>query len=271
MLVSYQSTYQSIYPNVQLTSFGETDIVDKHPRLETRRTYLPIHPSPHPDTNVQLFLENGAMLRKNSYINTRDKHTIPLDILIAYDRRDQNTRYVLKSESYKQLIDHAGFVPEPVASTSNIRSQSERLKLPPNSIPQTPLLNHPTWESQYGTVPAARAPLLVGIDNHNHYNTPRSSSHHTPPVRPPVRHTAQNSRADILPRYNYNSQGRGYNSTRNGGSSPGAGVGPCLALLLVALVVAGALGLGLFVWTSLGELGQGLFSGVRWALSLIHI
>jgi hypothetical protein len=306
---------QSIYPIVQLTSFGETDILNKIPSPKPRRAYLPIYPSPHPDTDVQLFLEGGVILRKNSYINTRDKHTIPLDILTAYERREPNTRYVLKSESYQRLINHAGFVPDPEASTSRntippsletplsiqhlearygtipgarapvtlpvnldnrdpgastsntispplppwpetIRSQSERLKLP----------NHRLWESQYGAVPGARAPLLAGIDNRDPYNPPQSTSHHPPPARPPVRYTAQYTRTDTLPRYNNNNynppQSHGYTRTSNGGrSSPHAEAGPCWAVISVALVVAVVVGLW-WVWTSLEAPGQGLLGGL---------
>ncbi|GAB1311886.1 hypothetical protein MFIFM68171_02096 [Madurella fahalii] len=95
-----------------LTSFGETDVITKFPNNRRLRcAYLPIHTaSPHPDTDLQLHLEKPAVLRRKTYANTREKHTVPLDILRAYNRQDLRTRYALTSDSYKQLIQHTDFL-----------------------------------------------------------------------------------------------------------------------------------------------------------------
>lgn len=272
-----------------MTSFGGTNILDKFLNPKPRRPYLPIYPtSPHPDTAAQLFLEKRRVLSRESYVNTRDKHTVPFDILVAY-RPDPDTRYALTRESYQQVILHAGLVPDlytmpigPPASTSNaiplppippspytppsIRTQPERLKLSPVSVPQTPLLNPSNCERQYGAVPGARTPVLVGLNNRDPYGTARSGSHTTPTV-PSVRHNTTQHRAsdqDILPRHHTRTDG--YNSTSNGGYGTGRQEAlSTLAWLTIRLALLGAGIYGLWsAWTYRGELGHGLLRGLSW-------
>ncbi|KAK4097463.1 hypothetical protein N658DRAFT_289369 [Parathielavia hyrcaniae] len=175
-----------------LTSFGETDILDKFPgRSERdrrlRMAYLPIHPTaPHPDTGAQLFLEGQAKLRCNTYANTRDQHTVPLDILRPYDRKATNeTRYAVTRDSYHQLVRQAHFVPLPVidilppkehqnsidaATTGTSRDSTTAATHhitrpgPVASELMRPLRQPPTSTSTYGTIAAAsRAPAPSSV------------------------------------------------------------------------------------------------------------
>lgn len=93
-----------------MTSFGKTNIQDKFPHNRQRSHrlgYLPIHPATHPDTSLQLHLDRCPPLRLESYVNIRDKHTIPLAILQAYE--GVGIRYSLASDSYRDLAGRTGF------------------------------------------------------------------------------------------------------------------------------------------------------------------
>ena len=135
----------------QATSFNDTDLSVRHPHNQEQRSwYLPIHPSKrHPDLNVLLKLQGGLTLRKNSYICTRQQHTIPLAALRTYERERPNVRFVLKSGSYQTLIERAGF-------TAPVELPSDRILLPPpvardvvrDGIDRTPLLNDRLYAQQ---------------------------------------------------------------------------------------------------------------------------
>ncbi len=138
-----------------MTSLRGTDVGDKFSNdVKLRRAYLPIYPARNQDTETQLHLENGAELRKKSYANTREQHTVPFHILRPYDRH-VTTQYVLTSDSYRKLARHAGFA-LPITSPFEVEStairttgalpttltRDERLRLAPGT---------------YGTIPISRA------------------------------------------------------------------------------------------------------------------
>ncbi|KAL2200456.1 hypothetical protein P885DRAFT_57332 [Corynascus similis CBS 632.67] len=96
---------------VRLTSFGGKDIADTETNERLRRAYLPIHPTRrHAEAVALLHLKKRRELRKKSYANTRQQHTIPFSILRPYNSENPNTRYALTAHSYRVLIDHAKFV-----------------------------------------------------------------------------------------------------------------------------------------------------------------
>lgn len=106
------------------------------------------------------------MLRRKTYANTRDKHTVPLDILRAYDRQDLKTRYALTGDSYKQLIHHADFAVPVCSPPAGIPSRGEAggVVVPTNiSVPDArgtspaPYLTPPATPPRftYGTIPPA--------------------------------------------------------------------------------------------------------------------
>ncbi len=97
---------------VQVTSFNKTNIHDRFPgargRDRRRRLgYLPIYPATHPDTTLQLRLDRCPPLRLKSYVNIRNKHTVPLTILRAYN--SSGIRFALASASYRELVGQANF------------------------------------------------------------------------------------------------------------------------------------------------------------------
>ncbi|KAK4251444.1 hypothetical protein C7999DRAFT_27860 [Corynascus novoguineensis] len=94
-----------------LTSFGGKDIADSETNERLRRAYLPIHPTRrHAEAVALLHLKKRRELRKKSYANTRQQHTIPFSILRPYTWENPSTRYALTADSYRVLIDHAKFV-----------------------------------------------------------------------------------------------------------------------------------------------------------------
>ncbi|KAK6866265.1 hypothetical protein PG995_002793 [Apiospora arundinis] len=96
-----------------LTSFDETDLLERHRESPyKRKSYLPIDPAnAHPDNGKLLRLKNPLLpLRKKSYINTKSKHSISLEILRPYQC---NADFVLSKASYQELIEYCGFQPPP--------------------------------------------------------------------------------------------------------------------------------------------------------------
>lgn len=77
-----------------------------------RAHYLPIDPSPahpdNPDKNVVLKLGGGAVLRKNSWVNTETQYRVVFSLLRNYDSRSGKL-FVLMPESYGKLKDFVGF------------------------------------------------------------------------------------------------------------------------------------------------------------------
>ncbi|KAH6649499.1 hypothetical protein F5144DRAFT_588201 [Chaetomium tenue] len=68
-----------------------------------------LSPRALPSDDVVVLID-GAQLRKKSYVNTREQHTLPLSCLRPYDRKDSMARYVLTRDSSQILARHAGFV-----------------------------------------------------------------------------------------------------------------------------------------------------------------
>ncbi|KAI0544034.1 hypothetical protein F4679DRAFT_61350 [Xylaria curta] len=93
-----------------ITSFGGVDLESRFPtQMEARRHHLPIAPSPtHPDNGILLVLRDQSYkLRKNSYVNTRDKRVVQVDILRPYNRRRPDP--YLSKKSFKQLCQYANY------------------------------------------------------------------------------------------------------------------------------------------------------------------
>ncbi|KAK7985888.1 hypothetical protein PG996_004867 [Apiospora saccharicola] len=95
-----------------LTSFGGTDLEDKHPySSHIRKSYLPIYPSnPHPDSSRLLFLDpTWPNLLKNSYVNTSNRCHIRLEHLRPYD--PDGPDFALSADSYQELITYCRYIP----------------------------------------------------------------------------------------------------------------------------------------------------------------
>lgn len=115
-----------------MTSFGGRDLITRHRHDYERRKrahYLPIDPSPaHPDApdkNVVLKLGGGAVLRKNSWVNTETQYRVVLSLLRNYEWRTGKL-FMLMPESYARLMDFVGFrADEVVAGPSMSVGMSE--------------------------------------------------------------------------------------------------------------------------------------------------
>ncbi|KAI1751947.1 hypothetical protein F4782DRAFT_540520 [Xylaria castorea] len=93
-----------------ITSFGGVNLETRFPtQMEARRHHLPIAPSPaHPDNGILLVLRDPSYkLRKNSYVNTRDRRVIQVALLRSYDRRQPDP--YLSKRSFKQLCQYANY------------------------------------------------------------------------------------------------------------------------------------------------------------------
>lgn len=221
-----------------------------------------------------LRLQNRVKLRRESYANTRDKHTVPFAILRPYDHKDPTTRYALTPDSYQQLIDHAGFVsPAPLpCEDASFASTPGIITIPTNTRATTtttantfrsiPAAADHTRSRTYGTIPtppsssAGRAPLPshYSRDLLPYFST-AGSYHHTPPQPAYGRTRPANVRYDTLPLPNTSAAAARERCTRGGHSR-------WSALVKLALV----LGVGVFVlwtaWARRAELGAWLLRPV---------
>ncbi|KAI0854682.1 hypothetical protein F4860DRAFT_508042 [Xylaria cubensis] len=122
-----------------ITSFGGVDLETRFPtQLEVRRHHLPIAPSPaHPDNGILLVLRDKSYkLRKNSYVNTRDKRVVRVDLLRPYNRRQPDP--CLSKKSFKQLCQYANYE-EPLITTPFDRD------VPTESTPDILAINRATF------------------------------------------------------------------------------------------------------------------------------
>ncbi|KAH6648270.1 hypothetical protein BKA67DRAFT_358591 [Truncatella angustata] len=92
-----------------MTSFGDTDLVERHKHARKRRPYLPVFPaSPHPDNGIILYLEDLSLpLHRNGWIDTSEPLTVRFDSLIPYNEPEED--FTLSRASYQQLIGYSGF------------------------------------------------------------------------------------------------------------------------------------------------------------------
>jgi hypothetical protein len=88
-----------------MTSFGGKNIAESGVDEYHWKSYLPIHPTPcHPLLREQpLHLEDGAKMRKLSYINTRGTYRTPLVLLEKYDRTREVFSHRLTYQSLEAL------------------------------------------------------------------------------------------------------------------------------------------------------------------------
>ncbi|KAI0126196.1 hypothetical protein BJ170DRAFT_463408 [Xylariales sp. AK1849] len=145
-----------------LTSFKSVNLEIKHRgNRHARLKYLPIKPcDPHPDHGLLLSLENPSLeLRKRSYVNTRDHHTVEFNSLLPYERAGRD--YALSRDSYQVLLDYAKFptpVPRPQAairpgsidSSHNINLHNHGMRAISSIAPRAPTV-HPIAEVVWGT------------------------------------------------------------------------------------------------------------------------
>jgi hypothetical protein len=260
---------------VQLTSLGNKDLEARHPtNPDRRRGYLPIHPSNvHPDLNVLLWLDAGLSLRKNSYVNIKDQHTVPIKALRGYEQENPHLRYVLNSSSYQTLIGFTDFT-VPLESPPH-----HHAIVPPNAprVPEpllAPAERAALPREQYGIagpVPiATRSPLLPTLE----LDTPRgnvavsaqlhafsygtvatSRSTPAPPAARPSRHlplpTPHNSRRDP------------------NGADIWWTIMKTLAVLSIGSAIVGGVVFGLWkIWVIRMELLMLAGRGIRW--SAVH-
>lgn len=149
--------------DIQMTSFGGQDLEAKHrySNAQLRGTFLPIDPSPpHPDTNIQLKLDHGVILRKNSYVKTEEQRKILFSLLRNYERHS-NKLYALTAASYQIVVEHCGYR-EPVdAPVVVVPPPAPR---PPVVLPQPqPRPERAASSHGYGTIPPVHVSERVAI------------------------------------------------------------------------------------------------------------
>lgn len=188
-------------------------IQNRHSNLQVRRRYLPIHPADHPDTSDILTIAHGKLMKKPSYVNTKDVHQLPLSILRKYGGDDD---FHLERESYQTLVraiwkqtlaEHTvrllsshGMEPP---SIRQYQSAGGWMPVPPtestsgqDDIPRSLVSIAPPVSMSYGTLPSSMAAATPRRPAYNQYR-------YVPPTRPdlfaysmhhrPTRHTYDNA------------------------------------------------------------------------------
>ncbi|KAK0648247.1 hypothetical protein B0T16DRAFT_113991 [Cercophora newfieldiana] len=253
------------------TSLQGHDLLQKFPDSKEKRVwYLPIHPSKrHPDLNKVLKVENGLQLRKKSYVNTKDQHTIPFEALRVYARERPTQRYVLTSSSYQILIDQAGFsvpiespVHQVIASlpvhqpSVPVADRMRRMGLTAVALgPETVPLLHAYPEAPAissrgaGSRPSGRASAGVRISSVHNSVSPATRGVLVPPL-------ASGHRLPLPTPHSFG---------RRSGSSFWSIAWQSLAVLSAGLAIVGGIGFGAWkIWMSRAELLALLWRGVCW-------
>ncbi|KAJ4364784.1 hypothetical protein N0V85_009281 [Neurospora sp. IMI 360204] len=136
-----------------MTSFGGMDLETRHrySRIQLRETFLPIDPSPpHPDNNIQLKLDHGVILRKNSYVKTEEQRKILFSLLRNYERHTHKI-YALTDASYQIVVEHCGYR-EPL--TPSVHEDRFTVPLPQYLAVQARLEAERVRSQGYGTIPS---------------------------------------------------------------------------------------------------------------------
>lgn len=96
----------------QVTSLGGKSIT-KYP---ARRKFLAISPAENPDNSTKLFLEDGLVLEKNSYVTTVTQYTLSWEMLKPFWNHQSNKQYRLKADSQVALLKYADLSLLPIVS-----------------------------------------------------------------------------------------------------------------------------------------------------------
>ncbi|KAI1737873.1 hypothetical protein F4680DRAFT_201018 [Xylaria scruposa] len=153
-----------------ITSFGGVDLETRFPtQMEARRHHLPIAPSPtHPDNGILLVLRDQShKLRKDSYVNTRDKRVVQVDLLRPYNRRRPDP--YLSKKSFKQLCQYANYEGPLITTPFNNG-------VPAESTPEILAINRATLR----LLQAAQRGLLHEIDSSGEHYGLRAESGRRP-------------------------------------------------------------------------------------------
>jgi hypothetical protein len=152
----------------KITSFNETNLIDKHPHNQRARgRYLPIKPSdPHPDLGTQLELSHGQRMDKNSYIKIEGHFSAPLEALRPYGKSRCPGWLRLSPESFQTLVAHAGYqCLEPAmampAALTPIRTSYPPVGFVGRTQPSTPH-SQPTAVQQWPPPPPPPPPTQQG-------------------------------------------------------------------------------------------------------------
>lgn len=102
----------------------------------------------HPDDSYTLFLDDQLLLRKESYVQTRTRHTLSCKMLRKFSDDASGKQYRLKAKSYTELLKHAklsplAIIPEglnTLPATSDLAPDPPRLR-----TPLTPISVNPVW------------------------------------------------------------------------------------------------------------------------------
>src|SRR5256885_6262501 len=133
------------------------NVKDKH--FSLRHFYLPIFPNEaHPDSGIQLRLEDERQPRKDSYVNIERRYRVKPSLLDPYDRNGYI--YRLDERSYKLLvqqlqdIDHIG--PQEYAE---LASNPYGRTLPKKSLPRSvSIVRNPVYSTLSSSTPLPPSP-----------------------------------------------------------------------------------------------------------------
>lgn len=150
----------------QLTTFSDQNHATKYPDNKARRMgYLPIVPSPaHPDNGILLHLEDGQELRRASYVNTKNHHTVAIRSLRPYYRNQYRPKRKLTDPSFLTLTTYMSYTPS--APCTPLAPLSAELHRP--SLPHAPQPAHRS-SKPIPTAPIPRRPAvrpLCQLDNY---------------------------------------------------------------------------------------------------------
>ncbi|GAW23836.1 hypothetical protein ANO14919_134130 [Xylariales sp. No.14919] len=174
-------THNSRVEILVITSLKGSNLETRFPtQKQLRLNHLPIAPSKkHPDNDILLSLKDASRpLRKKSYINTRDRHTVHLASLRSYNRR--GPEIFLSKKSYQVLTTYILFAEAP--------EEPEPYSLAAGNIPR--ISSDVGLGSSIGDQRSAAAEDVAFLLNYHRRSIEDNRTRRPPPSHyPPVTHT----------------------------------------------------------------------------------
>lgn len=89
---------------MKLTSLGGRTLRDKFPdNPYFRHHHIPIYPcEAHPDSGMQLFLDDSLQLRRDTFVKTESRYELSLRVLTPYD--DTGRQFKLHPVAFRELM-----------------------------------------------------------------------------------------------------------------------------------------------------------------------
>lgn len=123
-----------------MTSFRGKSLAEARDREDVRYRYVPIYPSsPHPDNGSLLYLADGRILVKDSYVDISETYIVPAEHLRPYDGKRPDDVYRLCDESRNWLEEAVERYSQSANAPGARGQRNHRVEESTNNVDQGPV------------------------------------------------------------------------------------------------------------------------------------